>query len=325
MNVLVVGSGSAGLQHMKVLGLMPEVFPVALPVRPERIEKLQAAGFTTVRNFSEAQRKDITHCIVATDSGRHVQDAIKALDMGCDVLIEKPLATNALRAKSLCERARNVRKQVFVGCLLRFSESLNCFRQLLAEIGSLHSVRIECKDYLPDWRPNRQIKESYSARSGEGGVLLDLIHEIDYAGWVFGWPVEVQARLVNRGRLGIEADELATVMWETTDESIVTMELDYLTRPARRRARASGENGTIEWNGIDGTVSIALAGQTVRVERFDDSQESMMLAQDSAFLQRGSGVPTHRLATGEDGVKALAVCDATSRSSANRRPEQVEY
>ncbi len=37
------------------------------------------------------------------------------------------------------------------------------------------------QSWLPDWRPDRDYRESYSARLDEGGVLRDLVHEIDYA------------------------------------------------------------------------------------------------------------------------------------------------
>ena len=41
--------------------------------------------------------------------------------------------------------------------------------------------------YLPGWRPGTDYRQSYSAqRRLGGGVLLDVIHEVDYAAWVLG-------------------------------------------------------------------------------------------------------------------------------------------
>lgn len=194
VGVAVLGTGSIGMTHLKVLAQIPEVRAVAIPTRPGRVKDLEETGFFAVKDLDEALRIPVARCIVATDTGRHVEDGLSAIERGLDVLVEKPISTDARQARRLCLARAKFARQVFVGCVLRFSESLNTFRKLLNRVGKLHSVRIECQSYLPEWRPARPYKNSYSSRAGEGGVLLDLIHEIDYAGWIFGWPKAVQAR-----------------------------------------------------------------------------------------------------------------------------------
>jgi len=264
-------------------------------------------------------------CIIASDTDEHLSDGLAALELELDLLVEKPLATDASKAGQLWTRAKKGGRKVFVGCVMRFSESLKQFWDLLGIIGRLHSVCIECQSYLPEWRPARPYKQSYSARENGGGVLRDLIHEIDYAGWLFGWPARLQASVRNLGRLGIEADEAAELMWETPDGCVVSVRLDYLSRPHRRRMRASGELGTLEWDGIEGTVTLALAETPVRTIRSSQTRDEMFLAQARAFIDACCGVVDRRLATGEEGVKALAVCDAARRASNSRREERVEY
>jgi predicted dehydrogenase len=51
----------------------------------------------------------------------------------------------------------------------------------------------------------------------------------------------------------------------------------------------------------------------------------MFLAQASAFVNTICGASDPRLATAEDGIKALAVCDAAQLASERRREEAVEY
>ena len=222
-------------------------------------------------------------------------------------------------------RAKETGRILFVGCVMRFSDSLGRFPALLGKIGRIHSVRIECQSYLPDWRPNRHYLDCYSARADEGGVLRDLIHEIDYAGWIFGWPVALQANVKNLGRLGIEADEIAKLMWEGKGGVLVSLTLDYLTRPPRRCMTAMGEHGTLEWDGIEGTVALALAGAPLEVVRSSQTRQEAFLAQAAAFIGTQNGVCDPRLATGEEGVNALAICDAGRRASENRCEEVVIY
>ncbi len=325
LGIAVIGTGSIGMRHLKVLRQLPGIKSIAIPARAGRVRELTEAGYLAVKDLAEAMETSVAQCIVATDTGRHIRDAQAALENRLDVLVEKPLSTNAKEASLLCKRAAEAGHKIFVGCVLRFSESLNTFRNLQDRIGRLHFVRIECQSYLPEWRPNRSYHDSYSARVEEGGVLRDLIHEIDYAGWLFGWPHAIQARVKNLGRLNIESDEIADLTWETSEGCLIAITLDYLSRPHRRYMRASGEMGTLEWDGINGTVTLTLAGKDNEIFPSGQERDEMFLAQVRAFIEVSRGIYDPRLATGEDGVKALAVCDAARSASENRREETVHY
>ncbi len=175
-------------------------------------------------------------------------------------------------------------------------------------------MSIECRSYLPDWRPGHKYRESYSARAAEGGVLRDLIHEIDYAGWLYGWPRKVSGRALNLGRLGIKSEELAEAAWVTDGRYSVTVGLDYLTRPTRRRMTASGERGTLDWDGVAGTVTLTLVGESPVRLKFKDDRDGWYRAQAQAFLTALRGGSPGNLASGVDGVRALRICDEVRRS-----------
>ena len=324
VQIAVLGTGNMGLRHLQVFGGLDGVQVVAVPTRPERVEALRQQGLTAHHSLEDARQRGVQGCVIATDTARHADDALAALAQGCDLLIEKPLACDVAQAQQVVARARRDGRRVFVGCVLRFSDSLNAFRAQLPEVGVVHAVRIECQSYLPDWRPQRPYRESYSARAEEGGVLRDLIHEVDYAGWVFGWPSVVQARLANLGRLGIEAEEAAELWWQSPRGGDVSVRLDYLTRPARRCMSAFGEFGTLTWDGIAGSVTLERPGAPSQVSMSAQTSDALFLAQARAFLQASAGVVDARLATAEDGLRALAVCDASRRASASRSEAVVE-
>lgn len=129
----------------------------------------------------------------------------------------------------------------------------------------------------------------------------------------------------NLGRLDIGADEIADLAWETSEGCIISITLDYLSRPHRRYMRASGEMGTLEWDGANGTVTLALAGEDKRVFPSAQNRDAMLLAQDLAFVEARRGNFDARLASGEEGIKALTVCDAARRASDKRCEEVVIY
>ena len=323
VRVAVLGTGSAGLAHLGALRQLAGVEPIAVPRRPERVEELTATGVRASRDLREAVAGGCTAAVIATDTGRHLEDALAALAQGLNVLVEKPMTANAPDAARLRAAAVQAGRRLFVGCTLRFSESLNAFRSRLKDIGRVHAVRVECQSYLPDWRPTRPYQESYAARPSEGGVLLDLIHEIDYTGWLFGWPDAVQARRRNLGRLGIAEDEAVDLVWDTAEAGCVSMSLDYLTRPPRRVMRSCGEGGTLEWDGIARTATLHLVGKAPQRVGSSQTVAEMFAAQASAFLEACRDGQDSRLATAEDGVRALAVCEAARRASERRREEPV--
>jgi predicted dehydrogenase len=299
---------------VEALATLPAVTAISISKRRGRVAE----------ELREAAAKGASMCIVASDTGSHVEDATLAIDLGFDVCVEKPIAPTAQEAAVMRRYAIEHQRNVFVGCVLRFSESLNTFRSRLPVAGALHSVRIECQSYLPDWRPDRAYKESYSARLNEGGVLLDLIHEIDYAGWLFGWPKAIHARIRNLGRLGIASEEIAEVDWDT-GEFTLSMTLDYLSRPSRRYIRAAGELGTVEWNGLNGTVTISRHGSGHEIIRSSQTRLQMFAAQDEAFINSKSELFDPRLVAASEGIKALAVCDAARRAATRYREEPVQY
>lgn len=323
IGVAVIGTGNMGQRHLDLLRHLEGVEAVAVPKRRDRVRELSEQGWRSAASIEEAVRLGATACIITTDTGEHARDAIEALEHGLDILVEKPLAPNARQATRVCRRAAELKRRVFVACVLRFSTSLQAFRDHLSEIGLLHAVQIECQSYLPDWRPHRPYVQTYSARAGEGGVLLDLIHEIDYAGWLFGWPTAVHARLRNLGRLGIAADEIAHVSWELPDGGIVSITLDYLSRTPSRRMKACGAQGTVEWDGMAQTVTLKRPGCPDRVTSCAQTKEELFGAQTRAFLAACAGNAPPALATCEEGWRAVSVCDAARRASARRRETRV--
>lgn len=323
--VAVIGTGSIGMRHCDVLRRLPDVSVIAVPKRPERVVALAEQGYTVAKSIREAADRGATLGIVASDTASHVEDGLSAMQNGLDVLIEKPLSVDASRAQLLSVRADELNRKVSVGYCLRFSGSLNKFRELLRAIGRIHAVRIECQSYLPDWRPARSYRDSYSACANQGGVLRDLIHEIDYAGWIFGWPASLHGRVRNLGRLGIAADETADLQWERPDGGVVSIRLDYLSKPPRRRMTAFGELGTLHWDDVKNIVVLALADELEQVLPFTQTRDEMMLAQAQAFLRVRGGGNDSRLATARDGLMSLAVCDAARRSSESGREEKVRY
>ncbi len=322
--VVVCGTGSIGFRHLRVLRDSLQVKPVALPTRSSRVSELSSEGFDAVSSWENVAIDKPWFAVIATDTGRHLTDATKALELGADVLIEKPIAPTAEGLRELKDLVQRVHRRAFVACNLRFDAGLKLFRQHLPEIGRVQSVRIECQSFLPDWRPETDYRRSYSARAEEGGVLRDLIHEIDYALWLFGTPQKLFAKLKNTGALGIASDESADILWESPSGAEVSIRLDYLARVSRRKMHAYGELGELEWDYVEKWVSLRQPGKPAQTWAIDQARDEMMRDQLAAFIGTACMETESFLATLEDGATAVAICDTARRSSQSGHVEVVE-
>lgn len=320
--VLVRGIGSVGRRHIRVLGALPGTNVIACPVRSERIDGLLAEGIQAI-TFEEIPTA-VRGSVIATETGRHLADLAALLPHG-DVLVEKPLAVSAEGLEALRDKVDKGGRKVFVGFCLRFDASLRRFAARLPELGAVDSVRIVCESFLPDWRPGSDHRESYSARQSEGGVLRDLSHELDYACWLFGRPREVYALFGNSGRLGIESEDCADLLWKTDTGSRVAVRLSYLGRPARREIRAVGEHGELHWDGVSQRVTRIDVNGREDHDMFDEQRDAMYGRQAEAFLGACAGADPGTLATFEQGAFVVALSDAARRSAQTHRAERIRH
>lgn len=325
LTVAVIGTGSIGMRYLTLLKQQEGVVPVAIPKRKERRGELESQGWQTTASLREAVAQGAKLAIIATNTSRHTADALEALAEDMDLLVEKPLSVDAVGAAAIDQAARQKNRKLFVGCVLRCSESLQTFREWLPKVGNIYAVRIECQSFLAHWRPNHPYRESYSARTEEGGVLRDLIHEIDYATWLFGWPQKIQAQLKNTGLLEIEAEEFAQLWWETDRGISVSLCLDYLSKIPRRKMTAFGERGILEWDGMIRKTWLQNPHHSEATIPEPDRGAIYSIHLKEWIKACLSSEQNVLLASGQEGVRALSICDAARKSAASQKAEIISY
>ncbi len=249
-----------------------------------------------------------TVVVVATDTSRHVQDALAALEAGArHVLVEKPLAVDGAQAEALAHHPR--RAAVTVAAPLRGHRAWLDVVELAAAIGGPRTVDVVCQSWLPDWRPGRDYRESYSARPEEGGVLRDMVHELDYAIALTGRPRLLWSRLQHEGPLQMAAEQSASLAWMGERGDQVRAHLDYVTRPTRRALAVTGPDGVLEWDLTRHLVTLRHPdGQvTERAHPEDADRDAVMARQLTALLD---GTPSPASPTPLDrALDVLRLCD----------------
>ncbi|MEY7849465.1 Gfo/Idh/MocA family protein [Natrarchaeobius sp. A-rgal3] len=255
---LVVGGGSIGRRHIR--NLQQIGVEVAVLDRDPRVLDDVSSTFD-VQTYSSYARvhseQSPDFCLVATPNSSHVSVAMEAAEAGCHLFIEKPVS-HKMNGVSELEALISERNLVsLVGCNFRFHPELKKVKELLEAdaIGNVVAARIEGGSYLPQWVPKRDYRESYSAREDlGGGVILDYIHEINYARWFFGEFDTVSAIAGQRTHLDIETDDVASIQAITNSDITCQFHFDYVQRPYSRSCHIIGEQGTIRWSWSDESV-----------------------------------------------------------------------
>lgn len=271
--------------------------------------------------------------VISNPSASHISVALAAARNGCDLFIEKPLSDSLDGCGELAEIVREKKLVAMIGCQYRFHPLLVRLRERLAAgaLGSIAGARAEWGEYLPDWHPWEDHRKSYSARADMGGgVVLTLIHPLDYLYWLFGPADRVQASTRPIASLQTPAGEdWAEMMINFRSGVVGQVHLDYLQRPAVHRLAVWGDRGRAEWDYHAGTLrwetvaatdpnnaSANDAEPTVTIERVPTGFErnSMFLDEMRHFLNcvESRETPTVPLA---DGIAVLEIALAAKQNA----------
>ena len=267
--ILIVGFGSIGKRHLSVIqGFLPGAEKLVLKKSSPFTEQIPGVSFTNNEEKAISYRPEIA--VIANPAPFHIEIATKLAKNGCHLLIEKPVTVVDYDVNPLLEEIRSKGVVCQVGYNLRYFQSLRKFKNLIDEelIGKVYSIRCEVGQYLPSWRPETDYREGVSAQKFlGGGVLNELSHEIDYLQWIFGEINWVRGWSGKVSDLEIDVEDLASITMglkhsSASDESIVSLTLDFIRHDRTRHCTVIGSEGTLKWDGTDGSVALFKRGSS---------------------------------------------------------------
>ena len=192
LKVVLVGTGVRGTSFWgrRLVEQYPELleFVGLCDINPGRLEyakaymKVNCPTFTDFEKMVNETKPDLV--IVTTKDSTHHEFIIKGLDMGCDVLTEKPLTTDEQKCQAILDAERRNRRNVIVGFNYRWSPYATKIKELLHKqsIGKVTSVDFH-------WYLNTSHGASYFRRwhglRQSGGTLWvhKATHHFDLLNW----------------------------------------------------------------------------------------------------------------------------------------------
>ncbi len=296
MKCLVIGYGSIGRRHESVLLEMGEETAVV----SKHARNLSCAVFSTL---PEALRTfDPNYIVVANRTSEHLEalEGIQASGFRGTCLVEKPLF------EQLPDVGTTYDFEIRVGYVLRFHPLIQQAVEIL-QGKQLLSIHAYVGQYLPDWRPDTDYRQCYSASKEQGGgALRDLSHELDYLALLAGKWNRVSALGGHVSELDIETDDVYGLLMETQRCPVVLCQLNYLDHNVRRDCTIQYEGGTLHLDFVANQLMHNTVGLKVELER-NDSFTAMHMAALSGDPQD--------LCSFEEAVETLELIEAAEKAS----------
>lgn len=221
MNVLIIGYGSIGKRHVRILNKLDLISGIS--VVSQLYDNIEDIKF--YKNIDEVEDiNQYDYFIIANETYKH-SVSLKYLDKKVQnkiFLVEKPI----FEKKFNFEIENN---KVFVAYNLRFHPILQFLKNRIKD--KVLYVNVFFGQYLPTWRPDTDYKKCYSAsKISGGGILRDISHEIDYIHWLFGKMTNIKSFCGKISNLEIDSDDISISIAKTEKGTFVNLSLDSISR-----------------------------------------------------------------------------------------------
>jgi UDP-N-acetylglucosamine 3-dehydrogenase len=330
----VVGLGF-GANHARVLSTLPGVRLAAVCDRDESRLKHVAKqhGATPYIDFEAMLRDEkLDAVIVAAPERLHVPFARAAIEAGCAVLVEKPLATSYAEGIDLVHASADV-APLMAGHIERFNPAVQELRRRVQAGEAGRVLHLAARRTAP-------MRE----RTQDVNVIHDsALHDIDAMRFVLGQEVESAFAMAQIGvRMPFE-DSLSGVLRFASEEAagaVGSLEVNWLSPLRIRELTVLGTHGifvldyaaqTLEFHEASTRPPGTTREWSTEASHLRDPAAQIAVqpreqleAELSAFveaLRDGKPMPV----TGEDALQTLAVADALTESAQTGRPIRVRH
>ncbi|MDY7080705.1 MAG: Gfo/Idh/MocA family oxidoreductase [Chloroflexota bacterium] len=326
LKAAVIGVGAMGRNHARVYHEMPDVELAAvadldLGLARESARLYGARTYTDYRSMLAKVRPTVVSVVVPTQA--HCQVALDALEAGCHVLVEKPVAATLEEGHRMVERAAELGRVLAVGHIERYNPAvIELKRRLddgeLGQIFQLHARRLG----------------PFPARVRDVGVVVDLAtHDLDIMRYLTGKEVR---------RLYAETEQEIHTAHEDLFSGLVRFEggvlgvlnINWLTPTKVREITVTGQRGMflanlltqdlyfyeneeaggLSWNHLSLLRGVG-EGQMVRLRLH---RREPLRAELEAFVAAAQG-EQGAVVNGEDGLVVLGLAQALVRSGREHR------
>ena len=298
----------------------------------ERAENLanimENSGLTRPEVYTDyneiLKRKDIDGVSITTESGKHYEISISAMNNGKHVLTEKPMALSTKHMDEMINLSKEKKLKLGVCFQNRFNPPVQELRKKVenGDFGKLFHGQISIR-----WNRNKNYYDQAKWRGTwemDGGTLMNqCTHGIDLLIWTFGGEIEsITGRIENFNHKYNEAEDFGSAIVKFKNGAVGIIEGTANVYPKNLNETLSvfGEKGTVVIGG--------LAVNKIETWKFENEDGHPYQSLPDPDTVYGAGhIPLYKdfieaikdnrkpYVSGEDGKKAVEAVLAIYKSS----------
>ncbi len=185
--VAILGAGARGLVYASLLQELPEKFEITAvcDFNHNQLEKMNRflnlpskAIFDDEDEFLKEKLADVL--IIATWDKYHVDQCLKAMRLGYDILLEKPVSDSTKEIKELLDVQKETQRKIVVCHVLRYGAGYIKISDILSSgvIGNL--VAIDAMERVAYWHQVQAYIRLQSTQDDYPTILAKCCHDLDY-------------------------------------------------------------------------------------------------------------------------------------------------
>ena len=222
-----IGTGGIAGAHMRNLARRDDVEMVAMADVAEPSMQRHGEQFGIKGRYADWNEmlaaEDLDAVSVCTPNKLHEAPTIDALNAGCHVLCEKPLAHSAAAGERMVATARETSRKLCIAFQYRFNPRTQFLRRAFEDgaLGNILYARVRAlrRRGIPNWGVFGR-KELQG-----GGPLIDIgVHVLEMAHYAMGSPEPVSAAADTFTYIGDKPSEEIESAWKGWDYKTYTVE-----------------------------------------------------------------------------------------------------
>ena len=214
--------GTGGISHLHVNQLSEiknaHIVAVADPSQENRTNLISRFNLEQVLEFANHQEMldsiPMDAVIICSPHTLHYQHVVDAIQYGCHVLIEKPMACSIEEAEQLIELAKREKKVLQVSYQRHFDPAFVYIREAISK-GTLGNLTSITASLYQDWNHLTTGTWRQIPSLSGGGMLMDSgSHIVDVLLWTTGLKVlEVESKM-EMHKTAVELDSFTSIRFE---------------------------------------------------------------------------------------------------------------
>lgn len=235
VKVGIVGLGGiAQVIHLPILSRLPDVEIFAVCDLDKSKAQYVAEKYGVKRYYTRVtdmlQQGELQAVDVCTTTSTHCEVALVAVEAGCDIMVEKPLARNFAEAAQIVDAAKKNKRKLMVGMNNRFRPDAMILKSFIenGELGNLFYVKA-------GWLKKQSSDSPWFIRKEKagGGAFLDLgIVMVDLALWMLKYPEAKQATATMYSHTTKNVEDSCLAFLKMKNGATVSIEISWTFRSA---------------------------------------------------------------------------------------------